>query len=114
MKTFDEVLEALSIFLGRETLEDFIARAWVRPIRKEETYYFEEIDIARIQLIQQLRHDMQVGDEAMDVVLSLLDQIYALRSRMRKLTDAIERQPRRVQAEIFSLIADLTEQKEEE
>lgn len=114
MKTFDEVLEALDLVLGRETLEEYINRAWVRPIRQQESWYFEEIDIARIQLIQQLRHDMQVGDEAMEVVLSLLDQVYALRSRMRKLTDAIERQPRRVQAEIFSLLAESNHQQEEE
>ncbi len=114
MKTFDEVLEALDLVLGRDTLEDYINRAWVRPIRERETWYFEEIDIARIQLIQQLRHDMQVGDDAVDVVLSLLDQIYALRSRMRKLTGAIERQPRNVQAEIFSLLAEASHQQEEE
>lgn len=106
MKTFDEVLEALEIVVTRDTLENYIAREWVRPVRKEKVYYFEEIDLARIQLIQQLRHDMQVGDEAMDVVLSLLDQMYGLRRHMRRLTDAIERQPRRVQAKIFSLLTE--------
>jgi chaperone modulatory protein CbpM len=106
MKTLDEVLEALEIVLTRETLENYISREWVRPVRKEKVCYFEEIDISRIQLIQQLRHDMHVGDEAMDVVLSLLDQMYGLRARMRRLTDAIERQPRRVQAEIFSLLTE--------
>lgn len=110
MKTLDEVMETLHAALSRATLEEYIARRWVRPVVEQSTRYFEEIDIARIQLIQQLQHDMQVGDEAMDVVLSLLDQVYGLRSRMRKLTGAIERQPRHVQAELFAV---LTEKKTE-
>src|SRR5437868_6988775 len=106
MKTMEEVLDTLDSVLDRHTLNQYIVRMWVRPIQKEDTFYFEGIDVARIQLIQQLKHDMQVNDEAMDVVLSLLDQMYDLRARLKCITDCIERQPRRVQAEIFSLLAE--------
>lgn len=104
MKTLDDIMETLHSALARATVEDYIARRWVRPIVQGNSYYFEDIDIARIQLIQQLRHDMQVGDDAMDIVLSLLDQMHGLRARMRTLAGAIERQPQHVQAEIFALL----------
>ena len=45
--------------------------------------------MARVRLIQELRDDMQVNEEALPVVLSLLDQLYDLRRRLRELGDAI-------------------------
>ncbi len=113
MRTLEEVLELLEFALDRQTLEEYIRRTWIRPVRKREVLYFEDIDIARIRLIWQLRHDLLVDEEAMDVVLPLLDQVYGLRRRIRALTEAIERQPREVQAEIFSLLTEMQQQDKE-
>jgi chaperone modulatory protein CbpM len=41
-------------------------------------------------LIQQLSHRMQIDEDALPVVLMLLDQIYDLRRRMHALGKAIE------------------------
>ena len=106
MKTINEVLKLLDSVLDQTTLETYVERSWVRPIEKKKTLYFEEMDIARIRLIHQMQHDFSVNEDAMDIVLSLLDQLYGTRERMRQLTQAIERQPRRVQAEIFSLLVE--------
>src|SRR5579871_5143777 len=114
MRTLEEMLETLGASCNRDTLESYITRTWVRPIQGERGLYFEEIDIARVRLIQQLRHDMQVGDEAMDVVLLLLDQMYSLRARVRRLTAAIDRQPEHVRAHIVSLLEETIVQSEKE
>lgn len=106
MRTLNDIMGILRANLTRDTLEFYIARKWVRPVLENELPCFEEIDIARIELVHHLRTDLQIGDEAMDVVLSLLDQMYGLRSRMHKLSKAIERQPQEVQAEIFALLVD--------
>jgi chaperone modulatory protein CbpM len=74
-------------------LLSWVERGWVQPDASGTLWEFREIDVARARLIRELRHDMEVSDEAMPVVLSLLDQVYDLRRALRRLTDALDRQP---------------------
>lgn len=75
------------------TIEVWIAQGWVRPTRQGGGVVFEEIDVARIQLIVELRDELGVGDSAIPVVLSLLDQLHATRTEMRRLCEALEATP---------------------
>ncbi len=77
--------------LQRQDLERWIANEWVRADRRADDYVFQEIDVARVRLIKELRDEMQVGEEALPVVLSLLDQLYEQRRRMRELCDLLRR-----------------------
>lgn len=77
--------------LRRDELERWIANQWVRPEGGSGTYRFHEIDLARIRLILELRDTMEVPEPALPTVLSLLDQLYEMRRRMRQLNDAMER-----------------------
>lgn len=72
--------------LSRSDLEHWISNAWVRPDHQADQYLFHDIDVARVQLIQELRDVMLVNDEAIPVVLSLLDQLYDLRRRVHTLS----------------------------
>lgn len=104
MKTLDEVLEQLQPRLDKPLLEAYIERRWVRPLPARGGWRFEEIDIARIELVCHLAQDLHINDEGMDVTLSLLDQMYALRTAMQRLGHALSRQPENVQAEIRRLL----------
>ena len=86
-----EVLIAQVSGLTREDLEHWIANDWVRPepAGSGGDYVFHEIDVARVRLIQELCHDLRINEEALPVVLSLLDQLYEQRRRLRALNDAI-------------------------
>jgi len=77
--------------LRRPDLERWIGNEWVRPDEREGRWVFREIDVARVRLILELRDDMEINEDALPVVLSLLDQLYDLRRRMRELGDALER-----------------------
>jgi len=77
--------------LRGEDLERWIANQWVRPEGASGQYRFHEIDLARIRLILELRDTMEVPEPALPTVLSLLDQLYEMRRRMRQLNDAMER-----------------------
>ena len=77
--------------LARDQLERWITLAWVRPDGAPGTYMFREIDVARVRLIHELREEMRVDDDAVPLVLSLMDQLYEERRRMRRLRDALER-----------------------
>lgn len=107
MKTLEEVLAIMDARVDRAMLENYIAREWVRPQQEEQGWYFEEIDIARIQLVSHLVQEIQVNDEGIDVALSLLDQLYGLRAQMRHLTHAITQQPPEVQAKITFMVGEL-------
>ncbi len=74
-------------------LRAWIAEGWVRPERARGVLIFREIDVARVRLIHDLRRDLAIGDDALPVVLSLLDQVYAMRRRLRAMNEAIASQP---------------------
>lgn len=94
--------ELLGRFAGLDRVElvRWIENRWVMPDEDGGRWVFREIDIARVELILHVRRDLAVGDEAMQVVLGLLDQIYSLRRRMARLCDALAAQPPEVQAAI--------------
>jgi len=71
--------------LDRDDLNRWIENDWVRPDGDAGQYAFREIDVARVRLIQELSHELQINEAALPIVLSLLDQIYDMRRRMREL-----------------------------
>jgi chaperone modulatory protein CbpM len=96
---FDEVLIRYRSLERRELLR-WVEERWVLPERRAETWVFHEVDVARVELIIEIRRDFAVDDEAMPLVLSLLDQVYSLRRQMRRLCDAVAAQPDDVQTAI--------------
>jgi chaperone modulatory protein CbpM len=96
---FDELLIRFD-GLERHELSRWIENRWVLPERHSETWVFHEVDVARVELILDIRRDFLVDDEAMPLVLSLLDQVYGLRRQMRRLCDAVACQSPEVQQAI--------------
>jgi chaperone modulatory protein CbpM len=80
-----DILCARFTALREEDLERWIGAGHVRAERQADVLVFQDIDVERVRLILELRDDMQVNEEALPVVLSLLDQLYALRRRLRDL-----------------------------
>ena len=74
--------------LTRQDLERWISKAWVRPDESAGGYAFREIDVARARLILEMRDEMEISEDALPVVLLLLDQLYDLRRQMRDLNNA--------------------------
>lgn len=60
-----------------EIIISFINEEWISPI-DEELLMLDEEDIARINLIHELREDFGVNDEAIPIILHLIDQLNAL------------------------------------
>ncbi len=75
--------------LRLQDLERWIANEWLRPENRAGRYLFREIDVARARLIKELRDDMNLAEDALPVVLSLLNQLYDARRRLRELSDAL-------------------------
>lgn len=86
--------------LREAELVTWVDRGWVRPEPVDTGYVFQEIDIARVRLIHDLRRTMELEEDAMPVVLSLLDQVYTLRTELRAVLRAVDAQPEPVRAAI--------------
>jgi len=93
MITLNAVLERVR-GVDADTLLVWITQDWVRPLRREGQPVFEEVDVARVRLIVEMRDELQMGEAAIPVVLSLLDELHATRRDMRRLADVM-RQSRR-------------------
>ncbi len=63
-------------------LEDWIGRGWVLPAGDSPDWVFAEIDVARVRLLSELRHELGVEAETLPLVLALLDRLYDLRSAL--------------------------------
>ncbi|HTI81172.1 MAG TPA: chaperone modulator CbpM [Acetobacteraceae bacterium] len=79
------ITEVTALFsdLSQVELVRWVDQGWVIPDAEGTAYVFREIDVARVRLIHDLRRDMDVGEDAVPLVLSLLDQIYELRSQLK-------------------------------
>ena len=99
MIALDELLDRLR-GLERRELTRWVQNRWVLPESRAGTWVFHEVDVARVELIFEIRRDFAVDDEAMPLVLSLLDQVYSLRRQMRRLCDAVAAQPEDIQQAI--------------
>lgn len=86
-------IEVLASRIGRasvDEIEAWIGHDWIRAEGVPGHYVFSEIDVARAGLIVELREDLGVGDDALSLVLSLLDQLYAARREMRLVAAALD------------------------
>ena len=86
--------------LDRQELVHWVENRWVLPEPRGDTWLFREVDVARVELIREIRHEFAIDDEAVPVVLDLLDQVYGLRRQLRRLCDALESQPDEVREAI--------------
>ena len=99
--------------LQEAELRRWIDERWVRPEAMSGGYVFREVDVARVRLIVELRRELAIDEEALPVVLQLLDQVYALRRRLRAMSEAIDAQPDAVRAAVQKrLIRDDSEDEE--
>ena len=103
MKTLVQVLAEFG--LSRDELLLWIERRWVLPLAQGNDYVFGEADVARIQMIVELHRDLAIDDEAMSVVLDLLDKLYGLRRQMRDLLEAVDELPEAQRDRLLSRIS---------
>ena len=111
MRRIEDILADAELFVDQHALEDFIARGWVKPVRDETDYIFDDMDVARIRLVCELHIEMKFEFDAVDIILSLMDQLYESRARVDKMVTALKDQPADIQS---AVMACLTENEEGE
>ncbi|MCB1550127.1 MAG: MerR family transcriptional regulator [Hyphomicrobiaceae bacterium] len=88
------VAEVRQVTLRRLRL--WVRRGWIAPAAGEAGPVFDDLDVARVRLVCHLRQELNLNEDAVPVVLSLMDQLYGIRHRFRTLTEVVEAQPEEV------------------
>ncbi len=87
MRAASEVLAACGI--SQDELALWIERRWIIPLKSAGEYAFSEADFARAQMIAEFRRDLALDEDALPLVLDLVDQLHATRRRLRQLIAVI-------------------------
>ena len=103
-RSLDQVLAEVEI--SRQELELWIEESWILPEREGDSFAFDEVDIARLRLIAELRRDLAVNDDAVPLVLHLIDEVHLLRNCLAALGEAFEQLPPEHSTRLQQLIAD--------
>ncbi len=104
--SFEQVVAEIEI--ESAALSVWIERSWVMPVKQDGVYHFDDADLARARLIAELHRDMEVNEEAMPVVLRLLDQVYSLRKALSDLNQAIKALPEEPRAQLRAELAKIS------
>jgi chaperone modulatory protein CbpM len=86
--------------LDRGEIDRWIDNRWILPSRHASGWLFSEVDVARVELIVEIRREFAIEEDGVSVVLGLIDQVYELRRQLRRLCDAVSHQPEEVRRAI--------------
>lgn len=103
MTRLEDLVAAIAA-LQRADLEVWISEALVSPQRDGAAVLFTEMDCARVRLLCTLRYDLEIDPDALTVVMSLADQLYDARSKLRALSAAVARQDAAVRDAILATL----------
>jgi chaperone modulatory protein CbpM len=80
----------------------WVERRWVRAERDPDgAWRLTEMDVARVRLLVELRITMEVTEDLIPMVLSLVDQLYDARRTVRALLAALDEQPEGVRRAVL-------------
>ena len=80
----------------------WVRQGWVRPALGDKGPVFDDLDVARVRLLCDLKKDMSLPGEAVPVVLSLIDRLNQTRRDLRILAAALEDQPEGVRRAVIA------------
>ena len=100
-----EYTRAAGLEVSESEVEGFVRQSWVLAAEERGAWAFDEADAARVKLIVELKRDLEVNDEAIPVVLNLLDQLYGLRQVLEDVRAAVETLPPSLRRELEQHLA---------
>tara|TARA_R110000868_G_scaffold22983_8_gene93605 strand:- start:7257 stop:7601 length:345 start_codon:yes stop_codon:yes gene_type:complete len=99
--TVNEIIGTVAA-LTAERLTAYIEIGIIIPIQDEAGPLFAPVDCARLQLICELEQSHELADEALELVMSLVDQLHGARADLEALGAAVDAQPVDVRERILT------------
>lgn len=103
MSEFAKLIEEIAP-LQQEDLEIWVRESLVISETEGGKVRFSEIECARVRLLCTLRYDLEISNETLPLILSLLDQLYEARGKLHALTSAVVAQPPEVRDAVMKVL----------
>ena len=101
--TEEEILSSVGR-MSRQQLTVWVDADLVRPSLSDTGPRFNQMDHARLELICDLCEAFELEEDALSVMLSLLDQLHGVRAELRTLADAVAAEPEDVRERIAAAL----------
>ena len=99
-----QVIDAVSA-LTRIRLTSFVQAGFVQPMHTGDGPAFRQIDLARLDLLCELSEQLELEDSALEIVISLVDQLHGVRAELRAVLDALAAEPDEVRIRIADALS---------
>lgn len=90
--------------LDGQRLVAFVRARIVQPVQAEGHVLYREADLARLQLLCDLSETYEMHEDALGMVMSLVDQLNTMRGDMRALMQALATEPDEVRTRIHTVV----------
>ncbi len=95
----DEAISAVTR-LTRTQLMSFVETEIIIPIHTDNGLSFRRVDLVRMELLCELSENFNIEDDALGIVISLIDQLHDVRGELRSLLEVINAEPTKVRERI--------------
>lgn len=86
--------------LTQQQLVSFVDARIVSPIQTADGPVYRQIDLVRIELLCDLTEQFELKDDALAVVISLIDQLHGVRAELQAVLDVIAAEPAEVRIRV--------------
>ena len=90
--------------LTRIQLVSFVEAEIIVPVMTEDGPAYRKIDIMRMELLCELSDQFDLQDDALGMVMSLVDQLHGVRAELRTVFEAVETEEPEVRHRIGELL----------
>ena len=88
----DDAIAAIA-WLTRQRLDVFVSAALVEPLQTEAGRMYRPVDLARLALLCDLAEQFDLTEDALEVVMSLIDALHEARFSLHRVAQALEAEP---------------------
>ena len=99
----DETVAAVAR-LTQARLKSFVELEIVQPLHTRGRVVYRQVDLVRLELLCELSEDFELGDDALGVVISLIDQLHGVRAELRTVLSALAAEPEEVRTRISAVL----------
>ncbi|ANT63433.1 MULTISPECIES: chaperone modulator CbpM [unclassified Salipiger] len=100
----EEVIAAVAR-LDRTRLSRFLRAEVIAPAETEGRAVYRQVDVARMELLCDLCDDFDLNDDALGLVMHLVDQLHGTRNDLRALMQALGDEPAEVKSRVQGRLA---------
>jgi len=90
--------------LTQVQLVSFVQAEMIVPLQTDSGPVYRQIDLVRLELLCELSEQFELKNDALGVVISLIDQLYGVRAELQTVLDAVGQEPSDVRQRILEVV----------